>query len=44
MLELAGKLGAANSRLAAARDLLLPRLISGELTVGAASRDLGAAA
>ena len=44
MLELVGALGKTNINLAAARDLLLPRLISGELSVAAASRDLEAAA
>lgn len=36
LLELVGKLGAANQRLAAARDLLLPRLMSGQLSVSEA--------
>jgi type I restriction enzyme S subunit len=44
MLELVGRLGAANGRLAAARDLLLPRLISGALSVAAAERELETAA
>jgi len=33
MLELVGRLGSANMALSAARDLLLPRLVSGELSV-----------
>ena len=44
MLELVGELGAANDSLAAARDLLLPRLISGELSVAVAERELEDAA
>lgn len=44
MLELVGRLGVANRHLAASRDLLLPRLISGELSVVAAERELEAAA
>jgi type I restriction enzyme S subunit len=44
MLELVGKLGEANKRLAASRDLLLPRLISGDLSVSAAERELEAVA
>lgn len=44
MLELTGKLGSMNERLAASRDLLLPRLISGQLSVEAAERDLELAA
>lgn len=43
MLELVGALAQANSRLAASRDLLLPRLISGELSAEAAERQLEAA-
>jgi type I restriction enzyme S subunit len=38
------KHGVENERLAAARDLLLPRLISGELTVADAERTLETAA
>ncbi|NGM51921.1 restriction endonuclease subunit S [Caulobacter sp. 602-2] len=44
MLELVGKLGSMNERLAASRDLLLPRLISGQLSVDAAERELELAA
>ncbi|MEY8689644.1 MAG: restriction endonuclease subunit S [Leptothrix sp. (in: b-proteobacteria)] len=44
MLELVGQLGEANKRLAASRDLLLPRLISGELEVNVAERELEAVA
>jgi type I restriction enzyme S subunit len=44
MLELVGKLGNMSERLAASRDLLLPRLISGQLSVEAAERDLELAA
>lgn len=44
MLELVGKLGSMNERLATSRDLLLPRLISGQLSVEAAERDLELAA
>jgi type I restriction enzyme S subunit len=44
LLELPGRLGAANQRLAQSRDLLLPRLISGELSVAAAERELEDAA
>jgi len=36
LLGLVGRLGSANLALAAARDLLLPRLISGELSVAGA--------
>jgi type I restriction enzyme S subunit len=43
-LAMAEKLSASNKRLAAARDLLLPRLISGELTVADAERTLETAA
>ncbi len=39
-IQLAASLAAANHRLAAARDLLLPRLISGQLSVAAAEREL----
>jgi type I restriction enzyme S subunit len=39
-VELAASLNGANIRLAASRDLLLPRLISGELSLGAAEREL----
>lgn len=44
MLQLVGDLGLANERLAASRDLLLPRLISGQLSVKAAERELEQAA
>lgn len=44
MLELVGSLGVANARLAASRDLLLPRLISGQLSVAEAERQLEEAA
>jgi type I restriction enzyme S subunit len=44
MLELVGQLGESNKRLAASRDLLLPRLISGDLPVTAAERELEALA
>jgi len=44
MLQLSGVLGKANARLAATRDLLLPRLLSGELDVSAAERALESAA
>jgi type I restriction enzyme, S subunit len=44
LLELSGYLGATNTRLLACRDLLLPRLISGELSVSAAERELETAA
>lgn len=44
MLELVGMLGNMNERLAASRDLLLPRLISGQLSVEAAERELELAA
>ncbi len=44
MLDLVGNLGEANKRLAASRDLLLPRLISGDLTFSAAERELEAVA
>lgn len=43
-VELAALLQAANQRLAASRDLLLPRLISGDLPVPAAERELEAVA
>lgn len=39
-IELAASLAAANHRLAASRDLLLPRLISGQLSVAVAEREL----
>jgi type I restriction enzyme S subunit len=39
-IELAASLAAANRRLAASRDFLLPRLISGTLSVAAAEREL----
>jgi type I restriction enzyme S subunit len=41
---LAASLNGANVRLAASRDLLLPRLISGELSAGAAEQELEAVA
>ena len=44
MLQLVGDLGKTNERLAASRDLLLPRLISGQLSVEAAERQLEDAA
>ncbi len=44
MLELAGSLGVTNHRLATSRDLLLPRLISGDLSVSAAELELEATA
>jgi len=40
LLELSGSLGAANGRLASCRDILLPRLVSGELSIVAAEREL----
>lgn len=40
MLELVGQIGQSNERLAAARDLLLPRLISGQLSVAQAEKEL----
>ncbi|MFH3481146.1 restriction endonuclease subunit S [Xanthobacter variabilis] len=43
ILELVGQIGSSNKRLAAARDLLLPRLISGQLSVTQAERELKAA-
>jgi type I restriction enzyme S subunit len=43
LLELAGLIGNINVRLASSRDLLLPRLISGELSVATAERELEAA-
>ncbi|HBO3958482.1 restriction endonuclease subunit S [Pseudomonas aeruginosa] len=43
MLELVGQIGLSSERLAAARDLLLPRLISGQLSVTEAERELEAA-
>lgn len=43
MIELTAALQAASNRLAASRDLLLPRLISGQLSVEAAERELEAA-
>lgn len=43
-IELAASLAAANHRLAASRDLILPRLISGQLSVAAAERELQDAA
>ena len=44
MMRLGANLRNANSLLAAARDLLLPRLISGEVALAAAQRELEAAA
>jgi type I restriction enzyme S subunit len=44
MIELAASIQAASVVLAASRDLLLPRLISGELSVATAERELEAAA
>lgn len=44
LYRLAHELREAKARLAASRDLLLPRLISGELAVAAAERELEAAA
>lgn len=44
MLELVGRLGESNKRLAASRDLLLPRLIAGDLEVTTAERELEAVA
>lgn len=44
MLQLVGRLGESNKRLMAARDLLLPRLISGDLPVTAGKRELEAIA
>lgn len=44
MFEMISALGNANSRLAASRDLLLPRLISGKLSVSAANQELEAVA
>lgn len=44
MLQLVGRLGESNKRLAASRDLLLPRLISGDLPIAAAERELEAVA
>jgi type I restriction enzyme S subunit len=44
LLELSGVLGRANASLALSRDLLLPRLISGELSVTATERKLEAVA
>lgn len=44
MLELVGSLGVANAKLATSRDLLLPRLISGQLSVADAERELEEAA
>jgi type I restriction enzyme S subunit len=44
LLQLSGLLGKTNARLTAARDLLLPRLISGELLVPKSERDLEAVA
>jgi type I restriction enzyme S subunit len=42
--NLAASLNSANVRLAASRDLLLPRLISGALSVASAERELEAVA
>jgi type I restriction enzyme S subunit len=43
MFDLVGQLGLSSERLAAARDLLLPRLISGQLSLAQAERELEAA-
>jgi len=43
ILDLVGQIGLSSERLAAARDLLLPRLISGQLSVAQAERELEAA-
>lgn len=43
MLELVGQIGLTSERLAAARDLLLPRLTSGQLSITLADRELEAA-
>lgn len=40
MLEMVGHIGAANQRLAASRDLLLPRLMSGQLSMAEAQKEL----
>lgn len=44
MLELVGNLGTANAKLTASRDLILPRLISGQLSVTDAEGELREAA
>ena len=44
MLQLVGQLGESNKRFAASRDLLLPRLIAGDLAVTTAERELEAIA
>jgi type I restriction enzyme S subunit len=44
MLELVGSLGVANATLATSRDLLLPRLISGQVSITEAARELEEAA
>ncbi len=44
MLELVGVLGTTNAKLAVSRDLLLPRLISGQLSLTQAERELEKAA
>ena len=44
MIELAAKLAAQNRNLRAQRDLLLPKLISGEIDINAASVSLKEAA
>jgi type I restriction enzyme S subunit len=44
MLQIVGRLGVANHRLAASRDLLLPRLISGDLSIAAGEREMETAA
>lgn len=44
MLEQCSQLKAANERLSVARDLLLPRLISGQLDLAATRRELETAA
>lgn len=40
MIELCAALAASNARLAASRDLLLPRLVSGQLSIAEATRQL----
>lgn len=43
MLEFVGQIGSSNERLSASRDLLLPRLISGQISVTQAEQELEAA-
>lgn len=43
MLEFVGQIGLSNERLSASRDILLPRLISGQISVTQAERELEAA-